>query len=99
LFLVRREPAHAAQARTGSSGHQFHFGMSLALLSKLAKLNQTRYPFLAREFKAKSLRSASSITKVPKANSFRFRLSFAPSEQTTNSKSCPSISSKVATPA
>jgi hypothetical protein len=26
-------------------------------------------------------------------------LSFAPSEQTTNSKSCPSISSKVATPA
>jgi hypothetical protein len=73
--------------------------MSLALLSKLAKLNQTRYPFLAREFKAKSLPSASSITKMPKANSFRFRLSFAPSEQTTNSKSRPSISSKVATPA
>jgi hypothetical protein len=30
--------------------------MSLALSSKLAKLNQSRYPFLAREFEAKKLR-------------------------------------------
>jgi len=42
--------------------------MSLALTSKLAKLNQTRYPFLAHEFNAKFLRFAATIANVPKAN-------------------------------
>jgi hypothetical protein len=73
--------------------------MSLALSSKLAKLNQTRYPFLARELSPKFLPSASTITNVPKANTLRFRLFFALSEQTTNPKSHPSITSEAATPA
>jgi hypothetical protein len=71
--------------------------MSLALPSKLAKLNQTRYPFLARELSAKLLTTVLANANVPKANTLRFRLCFAPSEHTTNPKSRPSISSEAAT--
>jgi hypothetical protein len=73
--------------------------MSLALTSKLAKLNQTCYPFLAREPNAKFFTSVPLSNNVPKANTLRFRLCFAPSEQTTNPKSCSSINSMAATPA
>lgn len=88
LFLARRQPAHAAKTRSGRSGHQFHHCMSLAPALKLAKLNQTRYPFLARELSAKFSDSAPGITsqtaskKSPVFGSLSYS---ANKEQTPNS--------------
>jgi hypothetical protein len=42
--------------------------VSLALPSKLAKPNRSRYPILARELNAKFSTSAATKTNVPKAN-------------------------------
>ena len=50
--------------------------MSLALTSKLAKLNQTRYPFLARELRARFFTSAATMSNVPKANTLSLSVVF-----------------------
>jgi hypothetical protein len=60
--------------------------MSLALRPKLAKLNQTCYPFLARELNKKFLTSVSLRNNVPEANTFAFVCPSRPAnkQQTAN---------------